>query len=798
MTISNEGNAELKVTDITINGKNANSFAVLSNNSFTLSSGNESDISVACTPTVVGELTATLKVISNDAGSPHSYLLSCVGSSEPEPIFASEPQAGASISLGDVAVGTTSPSKPITISNDGNGDLRIDNIRIEDSSEFSVSPKTDFTISGNSLDTRVLQVNCTPTSEGKFTDKLVLNADGVDKTYSLSCDGTQPVFESNYVDGETIDLGETITDGNVTKDIIVMNAGNADLVVKQVTIKGEHANVFSVPTEPFTVSTEPLAKQTVTVTCTPPAKGEFTASLELMTNDPSNERPSYELSCVGQQVCPSINFEPDNRDDSIIASLGFGYDKSRDLHKPQSCFNGNVTQVGGKTENITLALISDYKQFDRDLNFSASLNVNAKAFKINAKTEFAMNHQDTKLSKSMYLKSEVFFHQPFNQQGLNEFGQEMLNNGEQCFISACGDSFIYQADVGSKLIVAMKFNFNNEESKKSFFAELGASYNAVDIKAAIKTSKESVINGSSITVEVQQFGSNTNPANVFGTGSPIVYCPFNTIKESADGKSCIEKAMDNVIAYARDEFATSVSSNPEVFNFQTVNYVNAGVPIVLENVPMDIISAREELAAKYQEQWRDLMLAEDWLSGKFKGDFEHTEIKYLMGIKAAIQTNLALIRDAGLWCFSDFTQCLDKQEKAYDSLKTYDQKWLYGIKVVEKTNILEKPVSKSNVLSFDKEKKWQDRPSSKSGEITACVPEECKANNGKVIGGILEGILESEKVSRRDSRCFILSATIIPKAKKFAKTKARYRGTLVVDGICTESTLYYELIVPEM
>ncbi len=102
ISIVNKGNAELKVTDMTINGANANSFSVLSDESFTLS-GEDSDehqLEVACTPTIVGELTATLTVTSNDTDSPHRYELSCIGSSTPEPHFDSEPQVGNSISLG--------------------------------------------------------------------------------------------------------------------------------------------------------------------------------------------------------------------------------------------------------------------------------------------------------------------------------------------------------------------------------------------------------------------------------------------------------------------------------------------------------------------------------------------------------------------------------------------------------------------------------------------------------------------------------------------------------------------------
>jgi hypothetical protein len=681
--------------------------------------------------------------------------------------FESTPAAGKSITFGEIAIGTAS-QEPITISNVGTGDLHVKNISIEGNSDFSVSPSADFTLAGSSSNT--LQITCTPSSKGSRSATLSLEAEGVKKFYSLSCVGEveinedEPVYEANYKDGETINFGEVVENGSKSKTLSVMNDGNADLVVKQVTLKDEHANMFSVSSGAFIVSTESLAKHDLEITCAPTQQGDFEATLELMTNDPNNERPSYSLSCVGKEkvVCSSIDFDPEDRNDDVIASLGFGYDKGRDLHKPQSCLKGSNTQVGGGTAKIDFTLINGYEQFKRDLNLFAELNVNAKVFKINARTNFAMSHRDTSLSKSMFLKSELFTHQQFNQQELSEFGQKMLEKGEQCFISACGDSFLYQTDIGARLIIAMKFDFTSQESKESFFAELGASYKAVDIKAAIKNVKESIIKGSSVTISAEQIGGDASRlAKVFGEDSPIVSCSLNTIKESAEGESCIEKAMKNAIDYARDEFAPNVNSKPHVLDFKTMSYSSAGIPIVLEEVPMGIISARNELVSEYQRQYSDWMLAEGWLSGEFKGDFEPAETRSLKNIKDdAIRYNLELIRNAGLWCFSDLTKCLDKKQEAYSMLKPYDQNWLYGIKAVSVS--IEKSVTDKDTLSLYRKKGKTESPKPVSDSITVCVPESCEANEGKLVGRTYQGQNLSESVSRIDSRCFKLSASITP------------------------------------
>ena len=513
-------------------------------------------------------------------------------------------------------------------------------------------------------------------------------------------------------------------------------------------------------------------------------------------------------------VCPSVNFDPSNRNDNIIASLGFGYDQGRDLHKPQSCLKGNNGQVGGETAKIDFSLINGYEQFKRDLNLSAGLDVNAKLFKLNARSEFAMNHQETKLSKSMFLKSEIFSHQQFNQQGLSEFGERMLNDGRQCFLSACGNSFIYQSNIGGRLLVAMKFDFNSEKSKKTFFSELGASYKAVSIKAAIKKVKESVIKGSSITITAEQIGGDaSNLGRVFGEGSPVISCSLNTIKESAKGESCIEESMKNALEYAKNEFAPNIGSKPHTLSFTTIGYTSAGIPVSLEDVPMNIISARNELAAKYQSQYGDWITAKDWLKDDFREYMSCTGnavtsqqscIDYLSTIKSKIQANLSILRNAGLWCFSDLSKCLAKKQEAYDSLQTYDRTWLYRIKAVEHITppVVEFKEKHTSVLLETSKTARGCRDASQN----QCMSKKCKAIKATIntiehttsSKGGPYGPTISKTTDNEEEVCYRVDVRICTRGGK--KRMKLYKGTFSTRAQCpivaAEEKREIELVFP--
>lgn len=614
------------------------------------------------------------------------------------------------------------------------------------------------------------------------------------------------IYYSEPKPNETLDFGKVKIGETVKQTIACANIGNAKLKVDAFHIKGTHSNDFSIlPPSSLSIPHGETSKQEMTVQCKPSAKGTRTATLTLQTNDPNNQFPSYPLSCVGNAECLPVDFDPQGRSDDIIPSLGFGYDKQRDLYKPQSCLNGNVAQIGSGTAQLDFTLISSYEQLKKELNFSFDLNIGAMFFKLKTHNNFAVKHQETKLSKSMVLKSEILSHQQFNHQsGLNEFGEKMLDDGERCFISACGDSFVYQADIGGKLFVAMKFDFSSEEHKKKFFASLGASYKMVDIKTTVEKLDQSTIQSGSISLSAHQIGGDvTKLANVFGTNSEIIRCSLN------DLSFCIT-AMENAINYARNEFANSVKSHTQLLSFKPMTYSNMGIPLTAEDVPMDIIKARSELVGLYEQQYSDWMLAEGWLNGSFASQFKQAEKSYLRQIKTTIQGNLEMIRNAGLWCFSDLSRCLDKKQNALDKLTKYNETWLYAIQTILQPAkvIREFKEDKSFELAGYKSEGLKKRCLWLGG--TTCLPANCKLDkSGDHLKGYKEerhimrnpgsgyGVIHSTSKNKDGQLC--LTAKIQVCTKSRYRGNAHYKGTHTIYGECQDVEKEKQvLVVPSM
>ncbi|MCK5524427.1 MAG: choice-of-anchor D domain-containing protein [Thiomargarita sp.] len=678
ITISEKGDADLEIKQANITGSHASDFSILTAFPFTIvDGGSAKTVTVQCTPFSEGIRTADLQISSND-GSTHTYSMQCTGIKKGEPNVKFSPTN--SLDFGKATVNAT-VKKEIAIMEIGNADLEVGYFNIDGShaSDFEVMLPHSIDIPDGGGIQR-MTIACTPSAKGirEATLELYTNAhDNEWPSFALKCEGIVELVAAKYSSvpkpNETLNFGDVKIGTKATRAIACAEVGDAELKVDYFNINGTHSDDFSIlPPSSLSIPDDGSPKE-MTVQCQPKANGLRTATLTLQTNDPNNAFPSYPLSCTGRVECSPVDFDPQGRSD-FIPSLGFGYDKPRDLHKPQSCLNGNNAQIGSGEAKLDFNLVSSYEQLKKELGITVDFNISATIFKLNAHSEFAVKHRETKLSKSMVLKSEIWLHKQFNHQGLNEYGQKMLDNGERCFINACGNSFVYQADIGGRLFVAMKFDFSSEEYKKTFFASLGASYKMVDIKATVKKLDQSTIQGGSITLSAHQIGGDvTKLGNVFSDSS-ILNCSLTNL-------SFCEQAMNNAINYAQSEFANSVNTHEQILSFKPMTYSNMGVPLTVEDVPMNIIKAKTELVGLYQQQYSDWMLAEGWLSGgSFANQFTHTEKSYLTQIQTTIQGNLEMIRNAGLWCFSDLSRCLDKKQAALSNLVAYNQTW-YPIKI---------------------------------------------------------------------------------------------------------------------
>jgi probable HAF family extracellular repeat protein len=122
VTLKNTGTTSLQITAIAIAGANAADFAQTHNCATSLAAGTSCSISVTFKPTASGTRTAALSVTDNSAGSPQKVGLTGIGTTAK--------LSPTSLSLGTIVLGTSSPAKPVTLTNIGTTTLTISGIAI--------------------------------------------------------------------------------------------------------------------------------------------------------------------------------------------------------------------------------------------------------------------------------------------------------------------------------------------------------------------------------------------------------------------------------------------------------------------------------------------------------------------------------------------------------------------------------------------------------------------------------------------------------------------------------------------
>src|SRR5581483_7069778 len=137
LTLENPGTENLLVSRLSIGGANAGDFSYSAPAlPITVIPGGTAQVYLAFTPSSTSSLTASLSISHNAAGSPIVVPLSGTGV---VPVISIKP---ASIDFGKVQVKTSSTPVTVAVSNSGSGTLRIFDLAISGTPEFSLTADT--------------------------------------------------------------------------------------------------------------------------------------------------------------------------------------------------------------------------------------------------------------------------------------------------------------------------------------------------------------------------------------------------------------------------------------------------------------------------------------------------------------------------------------------------------------------------------------------------------------------------------------------------------------------------------
>jgi len=218
--------------------------------------------------------------------------------SEPVPEFDSTPPAGSLFDFGLVAIGTTSDSFVLLVHNPGNAELTLScSLGGESSAIFSIGDCPSPVAGGQSAE---VHFDCQPQAAGAHTAVLYLDTNDPDEaqlSYDLNCQSLLPEFASDPVAGSNFDFGQVpVNSASENQTVQVQNLGDGPLTL-DCSLSGDGAPSFAISACPGSVA--PLATVDIYFHCAADAAGNKSASLDLITNDPDENRVNFNLACIG-------------------------------------------------------------------------------------------------------------------------------------------------------------------------------------------------------------------------------------------------------------------------------------------------------------------------------------------------------------------------------------------------------------------------------------------------------------------------------------------------------------------
>jgi len=289
--VTNSGGSAATFTSILITGNDPGDFAESDNCQPTLPAQQSCTVNITFTPQANGTRSASVTFTDNapkNKPSPQNVSLSGVGVA---PVTLST----ASISFGTVLVDSSSTAPAVTLTNNQSIVLANISISLTGSSMFSQVNTCGSSIPA--LGQCTITVTFAPTAAGAQTGTVTItdSAGNSPQTISLTGTGQQPVVMSPT----SLSFGnQTVGTTSPAKTITVGNNEKVTLTFTSVAITGKNSGDFAIQTNTCSVVSAG-AKCTVTVTFTPTAKGNRSATLTL-TDGAATSPQTANLTGVGK------------------------------------------------------------------------------------------------------------------------------------------------------------------------------------------------------------------------------------------------------------------------------------------------------------------------------------------------------------------------------------------------------------------------------------------------------------------------------------------------------------------
>ncbi len=393
VTLFNQGNQPLTVTNLAPTGADANQFALQSNNcdSNSIAGGASCTINVVFAPQGTASYQAEIDIIDNSGGlTAAKQVIALTGTGvAASPIANLSP---ASLTFGTLAVATTSGPQPITLRNLGSAALTLSQLTFtgSDAASFAVAPTgttcpigSTVAIGANCL----VQIVFAPQTSGakSATVNFIDNASGSPQSISLSGMAIAPTLQISP--SPLTFAAQSVGTASPSQTITLSSTGTSSVTINGITVTGPNAADFSENGNCSAVLDAGASCQLIVI-FKPVAAGNRSASISISDNAAGNPHsvpvngtatqaavslsPSsvnFASQLVGTGSAPvALTVTNTGSGALVIASISFSGTNAADFTQKNTCTAPvapaatcliNVTfaptAVGARTANMTIS-----------------------------------------------------------------------------------------------------------------------------------------------------------------------------------------------------------------------------------------------------------------------------------------------------------------------------------------------------------------------------------------------------------------------------------------------------------
>jgi hypothetical protein len=279
ITVSNTGTASASITGIVASGD----FSQTNNCGASLAASTSCTVNVVFTPTGTGTRTGTLTVADNAAGSPQTVSLTGTGANT---VLNANP---VTLSFAAQALGSTSVSQPVTVSNPGPTAISISGIQA--SGDFAQTNNCGTSVAATSSCT--VNVSFTPTASGSRNGALTITDSASNSPQVVSLSGTGVTLTLN-VSASSLSFPITVVGtASSSKSVTLSNSGSLPIILSNVQTTADFTQ-----TNNCGASLNPGSSCVVTVAFQPTTFGTRPGSL-MITDNATGSPQSVSLAGTG-------------------------------------------------------------------------------------------------------------------------------------------------------------------------------------------------------------------------------------------------------------------------------------------------------------------------------------------------------------------------------------------------------------------------------------------------------------------------------------------------------------------